>query len=110
MELQFARIESLKVYVAEAVVNSNFNIHFERAASGEVKIYQKTAEKTEDMDERTAPERGFDEVYIPGRILDLNSGKVVDCDFDASVYPKIIRIESRLEVINATITESSNEA
>ncbi|MCS3212915.1 hypothetical protein NXX89_16275 [Bacteroides thetaiotaomicron] len=34
MELQFTRIEKLKVYVAEAMVNANFNIHFERAASG----------------------------------------------------------------------------
>ena len=109
MELQFTRIENLKVYVAEAMVNANFNIHFERAASGGVKIFQKTTGEMEDMDERTASERGFDDVYIPG-IIDFNSGKVVDCDFDASVYPKVIRIESCLEVINATITESSNEA
>ncbi len=109
MELQFTRIESLRVYVAEAVVNANFNIHLERAASGGIRIFQKTTGETEAIDERTAAERGFDSVHIPG-ILDMNSGKVVDCDFDASVYPKVIRIESCLEIINGTITESSNEA
>lgn len=107
MELQFTRIESLNVYVAEAVVNANFNIHLERAASGGLRFFQKTTGKTEDMDERTASERGFDDVRIPG-MLDINSGKVVDCDFDSFVYPKVIRIESCREVINGIITESSN--
>lgn len=108
-DLQFTKIENLDLYAAEVVVNSNFNIHFNRASGSGIRIYQKTGDKIETMDDRTADARGFDPVLLPGYIQD-DSGKVFDYDFDALVYPKVIRIESYTEVTSGILTESGNEA
>lgn len=105
MDLQFTKIESLDLYAAEAVVNANFNVHLERTTAAQLKIYQKTTSETENMDERTASDRGFDSVYLPG-MVEFDAGKVVDYDFDASVYPKVVRIESYTEVTTGILTEA----
>lgn len=108
-DLQFTKIGDQDLYAAEVVVNGNFNIRLERVGSSGVRIYQKTGSETEEMDEQTAEERGFDNVFIPGNIH-FYSGKIFDYDFDGLVYPKVIRIESKSEVLSGTVTESGYEA
>lgn len=103
--LQFTQITSQDLYASEIVVNSNFNIHLDRVAGSEIRIYQKTGSETESMDERTAESRGFDPVFLPGYIQN-DSGKIFDYDFDALVYPKVIRIESYTEVTSGILTEA----
>ena len=53
-DLQFTKIENLDLYSAEVVVNSNFNIHLDRASGSGIRIYQKTGDEIETMDDRTA--------------------------------------------------------
>ena len=88
-DLEFTKIENLDLYAADVVVNSNFNIHLDRASGSGIRIYQKTGDEIETIDD---------------------SGKVFDYDFDALVYPKVIRIESYTEVTSGILTESGNEA
>lgn len=108
-DLIFTKNVNTQKYVAEAVVNANFNIHLERTENGGIEIFQKNGEYTEAIDNRTATERGFDAVNVPNYVP-YNSGLIFDYDFDALVYPKTIRIESGSEVTSGIITESSNEA
>ena len=104
-DLQFTRIENRDLYASEIVVNGKFNIHLNRVAGSEIRIYQKTGSETEEMDERTAESRGFDSVFLPGYIQS-DSGIVFDYDFNALVYPKVIRIESYTEVTSGILTEA----
>lgn len=104
-DLIFVKNENTQMYVAEAVVNANFNIHLERPQGGGLNFYQKNGEYTENIDNRTATQRGFDSVAVPN-IVPYNSGVVFDYDFDAFVYPKTIRIESGGEVTVGIITEA----
>lgn len=104
-DLNFVKNENTQKYVAEAVVNSNFNIHLERISDGGLNLFQKNGEYTEAIDDRTATERGFDTVPVPNTVP-YNSGLVFDYDFDALVYPKTIRIESGSEVTSGILTEA----
>jgi hypothetical protein len=104
-DLNFVKNENTQKYVAEAVVNSNFNIHLERISGGGLNLFQKNGEYTEAIDDRTATERGFDTVPVPNTVP-YNSGLVFDYDFDALVYPKVIRIESYTEVTSGILTEA----
>lgn len=104
-DLIFTKNVETQMYVAEAVVNANFNIHLERPEGGGLNFYQKNGEYTEAIDGRTATARGFDSVTVPN-VVPYNSGVVFDYDFDALVYPKTIRIESGGEVAVGIITEA----
>lgn len=104
-DLIFTKNVNTQMYVAEAVVNANFNIHLERSKDGGLNFYQKNGEYTEAIDDRTATQRGFDSVTVPN-VVPYNSGVVFDYDFDALVYPKTIRIESGGEVAVGIITEA----
>lgn len=104
-DLIFTKNVNTQMYVAEAVVNANFNIHLERTGDGGLNFYQKNGEYTEAIDDRSATKRGFDAVAVPNTVP-LNSGLVFDYDFDALVYPKTIRIESGSEVISGILTEA----
>lgn len=108
-DLNFVKNEDTQKYVAEVVVNADFNIHLERISDGGLEIYQKNGEYTEAVDGRTATERGFDVVAVPGAVS-YNSGIIFDYDFSALVYPKTIRIESGSQVTSGIVTESGNEA
>lgn len=108
-DLRFTKNNDTQEYVAEVVVNADFNIHLERVSNGGLKIYQKNGEYAEAVDGRTATERGFDMVAVPN-IIPYNSGIIFDYDFSALVYPKTIRIENGSEVLSGTVTESGNEA
>lgn len=108
-DLNFVKNENTQKYVAEIVVNADFNIHLERTSDGGLEIYQKNGEYTEAIDDRSATKRGFDVVAVPNTVP-YNSGLVFDYDFSALVYPKTIRIESGSAVTSGTVTESSNEA
>ena len=98
-DLRFTKNNDTQEYVAEVVVNADFNIHLERVSNGGLKIYQKNGEYAEAVDGRTATERGFDMVAVPN-IIPYNSGIIFDYDFSALVYPKTIRIESGSEVLS----------
>lgn len=104
-DLNFVKNEDTQKYVAEVVVNADFNIHLERTSGGGLEIYQKNGEYTEVVDGRTATERGFDVVAVPNTVP-YNSGIIFDYDFSALVYPKTIRIESGSEVTSGILTEA----
>ena len=103
--LTFVQNENTQKYVAEAVVNANFNIHLERPKGGGLQLFQKNGEYMEAIDDRTATERGFDTVAVPNTVP-YNTGLIFDYDFDALVYPKTIRIESGSEVTSSILTEA----
>lgn len=103
--LTFVQNENTQKYVAEAVVNANFNIHLERPKGGGLQLFQKNGEYTEAIDGRTATERGFDVVSVPNTVPH-NAGKIFDYDFDGLVYPKTIRIESGSAVTIGILTEA----
>lgn len=103
--LTFVQNENTQKYVAEAVVNANFNIHLERPEGGVLQLFQKNGEYTEAIDSRTATERGFDTVSVPNTVPH-NAGKIFDYDFDGLVYPKTIRIESGSAVTIGILTEA----
>lgn len=104
-DLNFVKNENTQKYVAEIVVNADFNIHLERTSDGGLEIYQKNGEYTEAIDDRSATKRGFDVVAVPNTVP-YNSGLVFDYDFSALVYPKTIRIESGSAVTIGIITEA----
>lgn len=103
--LIFVQNENTQKYVAEAVVNANFNIHLERPEGGGLQLFQKNGEYTEAIDGRTATERGFDVVSVPNTVPH-NTGLIFDYDFDGLVYPKTIRIESGSAVTIGILTEA----
>lgn len=103
--LTFVQNENTQKYVAEAVVNANFNIHLERPGGGGLQFFQKNGEYTEAIDDRTATDRGFDTVYVPNTVP-YNAGQIFDYDFDGLVYPKTIRIESGSAVTIGILTEA----
>lgn len=103
--LTFVQNENTKKYVAEAVVNANFNIHLERPEGGGLQLFQKNGEYTEAIDDRTANDRGFDTVSVPNTVP-YNAGQIFDYDFDGLVYPKTIRIESGSAVTIGILTEA----
>lgn len=103
--LKFVENSNTHKYVAEVVVNSDFNVHLERVSGGGIEIFQKQGEYTEAVDNRTAVDRGFDSVLLPSNVA-YDAGKVFDYDFQAFVYPKTIRIESGSAVTVGTVTES----
>lgn len=96
INLEFKKNSS--VWYAEFQVNSDFNIHLERADYGRVSILQ-----------RTTSEGNFESVVLPGSLA-YNAGTTIDCDFSALVYPKTIRVESDSKVTSGILTESGNEA
>lgn len=104
-DLRFTKNNDTQEYVAEVVVNADFNIHLERVSNGGLKIYQKNGEYTEAIDDRTATDRGFDVVSVPNTVP-YNAGQIFDYDFDGLVYPKTIRIESGSAVTIGILTEA----
>lgn len=103
--LTFVQNENTQKYVAEAVVNANFNIHLERPGGGGLQLFQKNGEYTEAIDDRTATDRGFDVISAPNTVP-YNAGQIFDYDFDGLVYPKTIRIESGSAVTIGILTEA----
>ena len=82
-----------ELYVAEFKVEGNFNLHLERNKEGRLDIYQKTA--------------GEKYVYI-SEIGWLGKVMAYDNDFEASVYPKTIKIVSTTPISVAIVTSASN--
>ena len=86
MELVFHKDNGL--YITEFEVTSDFNVHLERSKGGKVSFYQKTTDGNYDHIEK----------------LSKNIDKVFDYDFQALVYPKIIKITSECEFDVASLT------
>lgn len=86
MELVFHKENGL--YITEFEVTSDFNVHLERSKGGKVSFYQKTTDGNYDHIEK----------------LSKNIDKVFDYDFQALVYPKIIKITSECEFDVASLT------
>ena len=81
-----------RVWIAEATVNADYNLHIERESSGSFSMEQKGVEQGEYVECRGVPDFSFK--------------KNIDHDFQHGVYPKYIRIESGSEVTIATLTEA----
>lgn len=86
MELVFHKENGL--YITEFEVTSDFNVHLERSKGGKVSFYQKTTDGNYDHIEK----------------LSKNIDKVFDYDFQALVYPKIIKITSECEFDVSSLT------
>ena len=86
MELVFHKENGL--YITEFEVTSDFNVHLERSKGGKVSFYQKTTDGNYDHIEK----------------LSKNIDKVFDYDFQALVYPKIIKITSECEFDVASLS------
>ena len=79
MELTFTKAGGL--YVAEFTVEGDFNIHIEKDA-GNIRILQSSVQDGQ-----------YD--YVRNANINANDG-VIDFDFTALVYPKYIRVESKV--------------
>lgn len=77
-------------YIAEVEVASDFNLHIERDTAGYLILQV-----------RTSPTGKFDSV---GGFNASEYDQVIDYDFSALVYPKTIRIVSKVEPTMAEIT------
>ena len=87
MELTFEQIDGY--WVSEFEVSADFNLHIERDTEGRLDIYQRTA--------------GGRYEYI-NDIGYLEKRLVYDYDFSALVYPKWIKIKSKVKPLICTIT------
>jgi hypothetical protein len=87
MELTFEQIDGY--WISEFEVTSDFNLHIERDTEGRLDIYQRTA--------------GGRYEYI-NDIGYLEKRLVYDYDFSALVYPKFIKIKSKVKPLICTIT------
>lgn len=87
MELTFEQIDGY--WISEFEVNADFNLHIERDTEGRLDIYQRTA--------------GGRYEYI-NDIGYLEKRLVYDYDFSALVYPKFIKIKSKVKPLICTIT------
>lgn len=84
MELVFQKIGNK--WVAEFEAPSDFNLHLERKASGNLIVKQSGVKESE-----------YDVAFV--KELDY----VVDYDFGALVYPKYIKVVSGSEVVSASV-------
>lgn len=88
MELIFSKNE--EGFVAEFSVTNAFNLHIEREEVGFIQIKQ-----------RTTTEGKYD--YIKGLNITQNN-EVIDYDFSGVIYPKFIKIVSKVEPTMAEVT------
>ena len=89
MELNFTKSQGS--WVAEFEATSDFNMHIEGVAEGNISVYQRgtaSGEYAFVRDSRKYP----------------TFGKVYDCDFSAMVYPKFIKVECLTEPSSAEVT------
>ena len=87
MDLNFTKQGNL--YVADFTATSDFNIHIEKE-EGYIHILQSTVE-------------GGEYDYIKGLNIS-HLDPVIDMDFTAAVYPKYIRVKSRVMPTKAVVT------
>lgn len=87
MELTFEQIDGY--WIAEFEVTSDFNLHIERDTEGRFDIYQKTA--------GTKYEYIYEIGYLDKRLT-------YDFDFTALVYPKQIKVKSKVLPQVAVVT------
>lgn len=81
-------------YVAEVKVTADFNLHIEREGSGFLNVSVRTTE---------------DGAYDSVKGASFNyADPVVDCDFTGVIYPKWIRVVSKVLPTKAVLT--TNEA
>lgn len=89
-ELNFTEIEGK--YVAEVKVTADFNLHIEREGSGFLNVSVRTTE---------------DGAYDSVKGASFNyADPVVDCDFTGVIYPKYIKIVSKVQPTKAVITSA----
>lgn len=85
-------VEQGDKYVAEVSVSADFNIHIERTGQGFLNILQ-----------RTTAEGAYDTI----KGLNVNYlDPVVDYDFTGVIYPKYIKIVSKVQPTKAVITSA----
>ena len=90
MELVFSK-NANGYYVAEFKATSDFNLHIEGVAEGNVKVHQRsTSEGEYAYVRRATPYPSFANVY--------------DFDFTAAIYPKWIKVECPNEPSKAVVT------
>ena len=77
------------IWVAEFEATSDFNLHIERDTEGRLDIYQKTAGSKYELVYETG--------YLYNRL-------VYDFDFTALVYPKQIKIKTKVRPQVAVVT------
>ena len=95
MELSF--VKSGDVWVAEATVTGDYNLHLERKSGGTFNIYQ-----------RGTPEGQYKVCSGMPSWMNYNAGQLIDYGFSHGVYPEGgigIRIESGSEVAMGVLTE-----
>jgi hypothetical protein len=80
--------ESGKGYVADAIVNSDFNLHLEKEQIGLVSVYVSTVDSANKV-------KAYE-----------TSDKIIDYDFDGIVYPKYVTVCSIKPVTSGVITEN----
>lgn len=89
-ELNFTENEGK--YVAEVKVTADFNLHVEREGSGFLNVSVRTTE---------------DGAYDSVKGASFNyADPVVDCDFTGVIYPKYIKIVSKVQPTKAVITSA----
>ena len=89
-ELNFTENEGK--YVAEVKVTADFNLHIEREGSGFLNVSVRTTE---------------DGAYDSVKGASFNyADPVVDCDFTGVIYPKYIKIVSKVQPTKAVITSA----
>lgn len=85
------------MYVAEATVTGDYNLHLERKKAGKFYIYQR------------GPASGqYAPVVLPSWLS--NSGQIIDYAFCHGVYPEgglHLRIVSETEVTSGTLSQSA---
>lgn len=92
MDINF--VEDGNKYVAEIQVTADFNLHIEREERGFIFVEQKTVE-----DGAYDSIKGLNMTYVD---------PVIDMDFTGVIYPKWIRIVSKVMPTKAVLT--TNEA
>lgn len=89
-ELNFTENEGK--YIAEVKVTADFNLHIEREGSGFLNVSVRTTE---------------DGAYDSVKGASFNyADPVVDCDFTGVIYPKYIKIVSKVQPTKAVITSA----
>lgn len=89
MELTFTKNEKESAYVAEFEATADFNLHIEREAGGDILLYQRTSGN------------GYD--IVDGFGVQKHQG-TIDIDFTALIFPKFIKIVSKVEPSLAVVT------
>lgn len=89
-ELNFTENEGK--YIAKVKVTADFNLHIEREGSGFLNVSVRTTE---------------DGAYDSVKGASFNyADPVVDCDFTGVIYPKYIKIVSKVQPTKAVITSA----